>query len=423
MKYLLLITTTLLMFFEPLIVKGQSDLMYKNTSNKASVNQTTKEQQKQLSQNHIAHGKSIDSFYNVLLSNPKRVKIQAVYGIGFTLNGKYNYETFDANIKYEAKNVTLGTSPVYNIAVNAYLPIVDQLHLLTGVNFGFDGLSVNKVSKSNETMWTFNLAANLGLSYNPKGLILQNYFQLGQVFGPMSGFFGNVTGIGFRMGTRTYTLNYRYSGGTSVNVTQSTPTSDKERTYSADAIYLTIGDIAVKMNKEEEAKLKAINNKYENYNKAIINGTNYSSTANPNLANNILKPEPEESLYKDFTDSTLNDLLQIALKNEEFEKADAIQTEINKRIKQNKYAKNNDAELKILLENALKIEDYKTADDIQKEIDKRKSLNKENKTKANNQKQAAKKSLKELEDELKKAMDAEDYKKADEIQKEINKLK
>jgi protein-arginine kinase activator protein McsA len=31
--------------------------------------------------------------------------------------------------------------------------------------------------------------------------------------------------------------------------------------------------------------------------------------------------------------------------------------------------------------------------------------------------------MKELEEDLKKAMDAEDYKKADEIQKEINKLK
>jgi protein-arginine kinase activator protein McsA len=131
----------------------------------------------------------------------------------------------------------------------------------------------------------------------------------------------------------------------------------------------------------------------------------------------------KESIYKDFSDSTLNDLLQLALKKEEFEKADAIQMEINKRIQQNKYAKSSNEELKILLENALKMEDYKSAEDIQLEIDKRVKNKLDVNGKTNQTNTPTKKTLKELEEDLKKAMDAEDYKKADEIQKEINKLK
>ncbi|MBJ7428601.1 MAG: UvrB/UvrC motif-containing protein [Bacteroidia bacterium] len=57
------------------------------------------------------------------------------------------------------------------------------------------------------------------------------------------------------------------------------------------------------------------------------------------------------------------------------------------------------------------------------ELDKRVALKKDTKGKTNQTNTPTKKTLKELEEDLKKAMDAEDYKKADEIQKEINKLK
>jgi protein-arginine kinase activator protein McsA len=272
-------------------------------------------------------------------------------------------------------------------------------------------------------MNTINWSANLGLMYNPKNFLIHNYVQFGKVFSPSSDFFSNVFGIGFREKNNLLTINYRYSGGTLINVTQKSETAEQERSYSADAIFLTWSIIGPKLTPKEKEALKKIRAKYNTEVVIVINGKT------PDLINQNLIPQTNNieatkaSIYKDLSDSTLNDLLQLALKKEEFEKADIIQQEINKRIQQNKYAKSSNEELKILLENALKIEDYKSAENIQLEIDKRVANKKDIKGNTNQTNTPTKKTLKELEDDLKKAMDAEDYKKADEIQKEINKLK
>ncbi|MFZ4798240.1 MAG: hypothetical protein ACOYMA_12160 [Bacteroidia bacterium] len=126
--------------------------------------------------------------------------------------------------------------------------------------------------------------------------------------------------------------------------------------------------------------------------------------------------------YSKFSVEELKKMLEQATKDEKYNEASNIQTEINKRIDDNKFANFTNEELKTKLEKALKAEDYEQAGLLQKEIDKRVLLKKDNK-KNPNDKQPAKKTLKELENDLKKAMDAEDYKKADEIQKEINKIK
>jgi excinuclease UvrABC helicase subunit UvrB len=109
--------------------------------------------------------------------------------------------------------------------------------------------------------------------------------------------------------------------------------------------------------------------------------------------------------------------------SEKYSEANDIQAEITKRAEQNKYAKLSTEELKKQLEVALKAEDYAKVEALQKEIDKRTGQKKDKTTPDNSSKQPAKKSVKDLEQDLKKAMDAEDYKKADEIQKEIKKLK
>lgn len=127
--------------------------------------------------------------------------------------------------------------------------------------------------------------------------------------------------------------------------------------------------------------------------------------------------------YSKYSDEELKKLLEQATTAEKYNEANDIQAEITKRTEQNKYTKLSTEELKKQLETALKAEDYTKAEALQKEIDKRASQKKDKTTPDNNNKQPAKKSIKDLEEDLKKAMDAEDYKKADEIQKEINKLK
>jgi protein-arginine kinase activator protein McsA len=117
-------------------------------------------------------------------------------------------------------------------------------------------------------------------------------------------------------------------------------------------------------------------------------------------------------------------MLANATKDERYNDANNIQIELDKRKVLNKYANFNNEELKTKLETAIKDENYAEAEIIQKEIDKRTKLNKTEKNDSNKQgNQPAKKTLKELESDLKNAMDVEDYKKADEIQKEINNLK
>ncbi|MEI7979637.1 MAG: hypothetical protein WCI53_12390 [Bacteroidota bacterium] len=134
-------------------------------------------------------------------------------------------------------------------------------------------------------------------------------------------------------------------------------------------------------------------------------------------------PTTTKTNYSKYSDEELKKLLEQATKAEKYNEANDIQAEITKRAEQNKYAKLSTEELKKLLEAALKAEDYTKAEALQKEIDKRTGQKKDKTTPDNSSKQPAKKSVKDLEEDLKKAMDAEDYKKADEIQKEINKLK
>lgn len=134
-------------------------------------------------------------------------------------------------------------------------------------------------------------------------------------------------------------------------------------------------------------------------------------------------PTTSKTDYSKYSDEELKKLLDQATASEKYSEANDIQAEITKRTEQNKYSKLSTEELKKQLEAALKAEDYAKAEALQKELDKRASQKKDKTSPDNSSKQPAKKSVKDLEEELKKAMDVEDYKKADEIQKEINKLK
>ncbi len=426
-----LIITIVIMTTLVLGIYAQTNLMY-NSTNKVPINkEQLKERNKQLAEVQDLHFKTLDTFYNNIFNSPKRIKFEFGYNLGFVLGGLYNYETYKSGFKYEAKEINLNPSVCGGLNFNIYWPLAKRLNLLTGTSIGIDQ-SYFETKKTSlfysdqivrVNMNTINWSANLGLMYNPKNFLIHNYVQFGKVFSPSSDFFSNVFGIGIRERNNLLTINYRYSGGTLINVTQKSETADQERSYSADAIFLTWGIIGPKLTPKEKEVIKKIRAKYNTEVLLVINGKA------PDLISQTLIPqtnyaEPlKESIYKDFSDSTLNDLLQLALKKEEFEKADAIQMEINKRIQQNKYAKSSNEELKILLENALKMEDYKSAEDIQLEIDKRVKNKLDVNDKTNQTNTPTKKTLKELEEDLKKAMDAEDYKKADEIQKEINKLK
>lgn len=414
-------------------LNAQSDLLYGSGTVPLNDKQQKKIHKAQLNHNNLMNQKAIDSMYGVIIGNAKKIKFEIALDYGFVLTGKYNYETYKSGFKFQAKDVELKTNTTAAFKFNIYWPLVKNLNLLTGTTFGVESFKVETSttngSKYDENMNTVNWCANLGLMYNPKNFLIHNYFQLGKVFDPSSGFFGNVTGIGWRSGINLYSFNYRYSGGSLIEVTQKSEFAPQERTYQADAVFFTVSRLIVKTNAQEKATLAAINAKYKANTEAILAGTygnqNFNTTfplPTPPFENNnkIENNKVNASIYKDVSDSTLNELLQIALKKEEYEKADLIQQEIKKRTQQNKYAKTSDEELKNLLENALKIEDYNTAEVIQAEIDKREALKKDTKGKTNS---STKKTLKELEDDLKKAMDAEDYKKADEIQKEINKLK
>lgn len=134
-------------------------------------------------------------------------------------------------------------------------------------------------------------------------------------------------------------------------------------------------------------------------------------------------PTTTKADYSKYNDEELKKLLDQATASEKYSEANDIQAEITKRTEQNKYSKLSTEELKKQLEAALKAEDYTKAEALQKELDKRAGQKKDKTTPDNSSKQPTKKSIKDLEEDLKKAMDAEDYKKADEIQKEINKLK
>lgn len=412
-------------------IYAQTDLMYKSTNKVPTNKDQLMERNKQLSKVFEIHSKTLDTFYKNVFNSPKRIKFELGFNFGFVLGGLYNYETYKSGFKYEAKEIKLNSSVCGGLNFNIYWPLAKRLNLLTGTSIGIDQTYFETKKTylylSDEivrvNMSTINWSANLGLMYNPKNFLIHNYVQFGKVFSPSSDFFGNVFGIGFRENNKLLTINYRYSGGTLINVTQKSEKAEQERSYSADAIFLTFSVIGPKLTPKEKEEFKKIKAKYNTEVQLVFNGKT------PDLISQTLIPQTnyletnKASIYKDLSDSTLNDLLQLALKKEEFEKADAIQMEIKNRIQQNKYAKSSNEELKIQLENALKMEDYKSAEDIQLELDKRVK----NKTDVNGQTNQtntpSKKTLKELEEDLKKAMDAEDYKKADEIQKEINKLK
>jgi len=423
-----LIITIVIMTTLVIGIYAQTDLMYKSP-NKVPVNkEQLKERNKQLAEVQDLHFKTLDTFYNNIFNSPKRIKFEFGWNLGFVFGGLYNYETYKSGFKYEAKEINLNPALCAGLNFNIYWPLAKRLNLLTGTSIGVDqSVFETKVAYYDgiieKRMNTINWSANLGLMYNPKNFLIHNYVQFGKVFSPSSDFFSNVFGIGFREKNNLLTINYRYSGGTLINVTQKSETAEQERSYSADAIFLTWSIIGPKLTPKEKEALKKIRAKYNTEVVMVINGKT------PDLINQNLIPQTNNieatkaSIYKDLSDSTLNDLLQLALKKEEFEKADIIQQEINKRIQQNKYAKSSNEELKILLDNALKIEDYKSAENIQLEIDKRVKNKLDVNGKTNQTNTPTKKTLKELEEDLKKAMDAEDYKKADEIQKEINKLK
>ena len=412
-------------------IYAQTNLMYKSP-NKVPLNkEQQKEINKQLAEVNKINSKTLDTFYTNVFNSPKRIKFEFGWNIGLVLGGIYNYETYKSGFKYEAKEIELNPSISSGFNFNIYWPLAKRLSLLTGTSIGLDQSRFKTMKTSlyysdetiEQKMNTINWIGNIGIMYNPKKFVIHNYIQFGKVFSPSSNFFGNVFGIGVREQNTIVSINYRYSGGTLINVTQKSESAAQERSYSADAIFITMSIFGPKLTPKEKEVLSKIKAKYKAEETRVINGKttdliNQTSIPKTNYAESL-----KESIYKDFSDSTLKELLEIALKKEEFEKADAIQIEITKRTNQNKYAKTSNEDLKKLLDEAIKNEDYTTAQIIQLEIDKRVALKKDTKGKTNQTNTPTKKTLKELEDDLKKAMDAEDYKKADEIQKEINKLK
>lgn len=411
-------------------IYAQTNLMYKS-QNKVPLNkEQQKEINKQLAEVNKINSKTLDTFYTNVFNSPKRIKFEFGWNIGLVLGGIYNYETYKSGFKYEAKEIELNPSISSGFNFNIYWPLAKRLSLLTGTSIGLDQSRFKTMKTSlyysdetiEQKMNTINWIGNIGLMYNPKKVVIHNYIQFGKVFSPSSNFFGNVFGIGVREQNTIISINYRYSGGTLINVTQKSESVAQERSYSADAIFITLSIFGPKLTPKEREVLKKIDAKYKAEVLLIRSETPY-------LINQTLIPQTnyieatKASIYKDLSDSTLNDLLQLALKKEEFEKADIIQQEIKERIQNNKYAKTSDEDLKKLLDEAIKNEDYTTAQIIQLELDKRVTLKKDTKGKTNQTNTPTKKTIKELEEELKKAMDAEDYKKADEIQKEINKLK
>lgn len=419
-----------LFFLLTIKLNAQSDLLYGGGTNTAVDKQEKKLQKGRLNNNRVMYKKAVDSLYKSILNNSNKIKFELAVDYGFVLSGKYKYEGYKYGYRLEASDAELKTGTTTAIKFNIYWPLVKNLNLLTGTTVGFEWFEVKTRNESGSeydvNMYTSNLSANLGLMYNPKNFLVHNYFQIGKVYAPSSGFLANVTGIGWRSGNNLYSFNYRYSGGSLVNVTQKSEFAEQERTYQADAVFITASFLMIKLNNQEKQTLAAINSKYKANSQAILAstiGNKYTNTAPPFPAKPNETNNPNVLIYKDLLDSTLNDLLQIALRKEEFEKADIIQQEIKERVQKNKYAKTSDEELKKLLDEAIKNEDYTTAQIIQLELDKRVGLKKDTKGKTNQTNSPTKKTLKELEVDLKKAMDAEDYKKADEIQKEINKLK
>lgn len=230
-------------------------------------------------------------------------------------------------------------------------------------------------------------------------------------------------GYQFKNGVRLG-VSQRFSGETKYEYSyESFPFSNtywfesSNATYNANLTTIFIG-YSIKL-KDTKKKTPSTNNKISDNNPSTPNYNLVPIDANTPFKENITA----KTNYSKYSDEELKTLLDQATVAEKYSKANEIQTEITKRTNQNKYAKTSDEDLKKLLDEAIKKEDYTTAQIIQLEIDKRVALKKDAKGKTDQTNTPTKKTLKELEVDLKKAMDAEDYKKADEIQKEINKLK
>lgn len=415
------------MAFSAFAIYAQSDLMYESSNNNWDRKEKTKLRYELLSKVESTNRRNLDTFYNTIFNTPKKLRFELGFNYGFALGGKYNYETYKSGLKLEAKDVEKKPGVSYGLKLNLYWPLVKMLYLQTGLAFGAEKFKVNTINsngvETDENMETNFLCGNLGLMYNKNKLVIQNYLQIGQVLSPVSSFFGNVTSLGFRSYNSMFSINYRYSGGTLIEVTQKSETSEQERSYKADAIFFSYSYLGAFLSRKEKETLLKIKAQYKSDRLLAIKGKTPDFINQTLISPKNYLESTKASNYKDLSDSTLNDLLQLALKKEEFEKADIIQQEIKERIQKNKYAKTSDEDLKKLLDEAIKNEDYTTAQIIQLELDKRVALKKDTKGKTNQTNTPTKKTLKELEEDLKKAMEAEDYKKADEIQKEINKLK
>jgi len=231
-------------------------------------------------------------------------------------------------------------------------------------------------------------------------------------------------------------LGYQFKNGIRIGTSQRFSGDTKyEYSYSYDPMFNTF--YFEKNNSSYSSSLTTLfigySIKLKDTKKKTPSTTNKISDNNPSTPNYNLVPidantptketSTAKTDYSKYSDQELKKLLDQATVAEKYSEANEIQTEITKRTNQNKYAKTSDEDLKKLLDEAIKNEDYTTAQIIQLELDKRVALKKDTKGKTNQTNTPTKKTLKELEEDLKKAMDAEDYKKADEIQKEINKLK
>jgi hypothetical protein len=289
-----------------------------------------------------------------------------------------------------------------------------RINISNGLSFG-PGIHYGKMSLSEDDE-SISLVTFSGLfRYKPEKV----YFKFGPYFNIPS--IEEASGFDFEEATFLPGLalggGYEFDNGFDVGLTQHLDLFFLAEAIEGDYNPLwLLPSISLSYHFGKPKNTKSISNQNQST-------TNYNLVPTESNSPATVSPINTKSNYTNYSDEELKKLLDQATAAEKYSEANDIQAEITKRIEQNKYSKLSTEELKKQLEAALKAEDYTKAEALQKEIDKRVSQKKDKTTPDKSSKEPAKKSVKDLEQDLKKAMDAEDYKKADEIQKEINKLK
>ncbi|MCF8429567.1 MAG: hypothetical protein K9G64_05495, partial [Bacteroidia bacterium] len=345
--------------------------------------------------------------------NKTASEISIAIGTTITNDGTVNY-----NIKNTFYNIldtsfsTYSNGPGFYLHFGIQIPIKNDFYFVIRQQIQSE-TSRSLVFEKETDFQTLSYLSNLGLEKRFKGFyvgadltaglaIVQNT-QNEAIIGTNNNFTKSLIGLNANLG---YQFNngirlgysYRFSGETkyvySYDYTGMFGTIDFSSVNSSYSSSLSTFFIGYNI-KLKDTKKKGQTNIYNN-----------------NINSNI-PLAPVVINYANYSIEELNRMLANATKDERYNDANNIQIELDKRKVLNKYANFNNEELKTKLETAIKDENYAEAEIIQKEIDKRTKLNKTEKNDSNKQgNQPAKKTLKELESDLKNAMDVEDYKKA-----------